>query len=380
MIVAAIAGCARSDSAVKSRPGAPDAAWLESRDSTAVRQLTLGASVCKTCIRLEKATELGKGDDPDGFIQHAFRIHRDAKGRYWLVQGSEIKLFDARGKFLRMVGSAGSGPGEWRSPWPATDSDGHIQIADPSNGRVTQLDGNFKVAAETPMPGLDINSIAPAGPNSFVINGWAVASDMIGEPIHVFENGRRVRSFGAGRPGVLNHFTGRRLVSGDGRGHVFLSKPYSFEIEAWTEKGERIIGASGPPLNRHEVLPAGYDFDRNPLPSEVRGIRLDSLGRLWVLTWHVKDDWKTKWEERVYPNGSKTLAPKAGGSPRDYRFSRIEVIDMAAGKIIAQVDVPQVLSGFVGSDEVWENPLPDADLPVITIWRIQPLGDPAGHR
>ena len=82
----------------------------------------------------------------------------------------------------------------------------------------------------------------------------------------------------------------------------------------------------------------------------------------------------------MYPNGSKTLAPKAGGSPRDYRFSRIEVIDMAAGKIIAQVDVPQVLNGFVGSDEVWENPLPDADLPVITIWRIQPLGDPAGHR
>jgi hypothetical protein len=299
------------------------------------------------------------------------------KGRYWLLQGSEIQLFDARGRFLRTVGSVGSGPGEWRSPWIATDSDGRVQIADASTGRVTKLDDKLHVAGETPMPGLEINSIASTGPNSFAINAWAVGPQVIGNPIHLFEDGRIVRSFGAGGSAVLDHFTARRLVSGDRRGHIVVVKPYSFEIEVWTDKGERITGASGPPLNQHEVLPASYDFDRNPLPNEVRGIRLDSLGRVWLLTWHVKKDWKARWEERVSANGRKTIVPRQGGSPRDYRFSRIEVIDLAQGQIIARVDVPQILSGFVGIDELWENPLPDADLPTITIWRIQPFGERA---
>lgn len=369
VMAAAVAGCTKADTA----ENIAGAAWLETRNSVSVRQVTLDPSACNACIGLEEVAELGKSDNPDGFVNFAFRVYRDAKSRYWVVQGSEIKLFDSRGEYLRKVGAAGSGPGEWRSPWFATDSDGRITIADASTGRVTELDGGFKVVAETPLPGLQINSIAPTGPNSFVVNAWAVAADMVGQPIHIFENGQIVRSFGAPKSGVLTDFTGQRLVSGDGRGHVVVSKPYSLDLEVWTDQGERVVGISGPPLNSHEVLPGRYDFDRNPLASEVRGVRLDSLGRLWVLTWRVKDDWKTKYEERVYPNGMKTLALKAGFKPKDSRFSRIEVIDVATGRIIAHVDRPELFAGFVGSVWLWENRMGD-ETPTVAIWRMQPLG------
>jgi hypothetical protein len=380
-VVVLLGACSQNDekgpsSLLQQASNQRSAAWLNTRDSIAVRKVTIDDSVCTSCLRLDKVAELGRADDPNGYVQHAFRLYRDSRARYWLVQGSVIKLFDHAGTFMRTVGSPGSGPGEWRSPWPATDMNGRVQVIDASNGRVTRLDGDFGVTTETPIPALEINAVAPIGPEAFVVNAWAVAADMIGQPMHVFDGGRMVRSFGTGEDAVQTRFTSRRVIDGDGRGHVVLSKPYSLEIEAWTDKGERILGATGPALNDHAVLPAAYDFDRNPLPNEVRGIRLDSIGRLWILTWRVKANWKDRWEERVYPNGSKGIVPKSDGSPQDYRFSRIEVLDLTVGKVIAQADFPQILSGFVGRDEVWENPLPDDEQPMITVWRLHEMVRP----
>lgn len=373
-VALAVLGCRNAENSAGDPKTAGRNDWLEARDSSTVLQLSLDGSVCRTCIRIDRVADLGKGDGPDAFVQYSFRVYRDADARYWVGQGSEIKLFDSAGRYLRKVGAPGSGPGEWRSPWFATDAAGKIRIVDASNARITELDSRFRVDKESPLPGLQINSIAPNGPNSFVTNAWAVASDMIGEPIHVFRDGKIVKSFGGSRVGVLDDLTSQRLVSADGRGHVFLAKPFAYEIEAWTETGERIIGASGPALNRQPVKRGAYDFDRNPLPSEIRGIRSDSLGRLWVLTSHVKEDWRTKFEQRVFPGGQKTLAPKPGTSARAYRFSRIEVIDMATARIIAQLDVPQVLVGFAGPDELWENTTADDDTPVIAIWRVRFAG------
>jgi hypothetical protein len=367
-----LVACSGRDQPAKEAFWASSGAWLATRDSVTIHLITPDEDLCTTCIHLEKVTELGKSDDPDGFIQPAFYVYRDAKARYWVVQGSEIKLFNSRGEFLRKVGAAGRGPGEWRTPKPATDSAGRIQILDASNGRITRLDEGFKVDAESPMPGLQINSLASIGPSSFVVSAWAVAADIIGQPLHVFENGKISRSFGAPEAGgVQSVFSSRRVVGSDRRGHIVTSKPYSFDVEVWTVQGERVLGASGPSLNQHEVLPGAYDLDRNPPASEVRGISLDSVGRLWVVTSRVKPDWKSKYEERVYPGGYKSLVLKPGYTVQDSRFTRVEVVDMAAGKIIAQLDVPQVLFGFVSPDAVWENPLPDADEQAITIWRLK---------
>jgi hypothetical protein len=373
IVILAATGCTNSDTAARELIK-PPVAWLELRESTAVRQLTLDHSVCRACIRLEEVAVLGRTSDPDAAVNYAFRVYRDSKARYWVGQGSEIKLFDSTGKYLRNVGSAGSGPGEWRSPWFATDSAGHIEIVDASNGRATKLDGGFKVERETPMPGLQINSIAPSGPSEFVVNAWAVASDMVGEPIHLFDDGKAIRSFGGRTAGVLNDLTAQRVLTGDGRGHVFSAKPYAYEIEAWTTAGERITGVSGPPLNQHKVLPGHYDFDRNPLASQIRGIRPDGFGRLWVVTRHIKPDWKTKFDEVRTPDGGKMISPKAGVRGPDYQFSRIELVDMAAGKIVAQLDVPQSLVGFAGASELWENTRTGDDTPFIRIWRLTSLG------
>ncbi|MEX2284356.1 MAG: 6-bladed beta-propeller, partial [Gemmatimonadota bacterium] len=53
-----------------------------------------------------------------------------------------IRMYDATGKFVRNVGRAGEGPGEYRDVLGIeTMADGRIAIWDPRNNRITLFDG-----------------------------------------------------------------------------------------------------------------------------------------------------------------------------------------------------------------------------------------------
>jgi len=65
------------------------------------------------------------------------------------VGNSRIVKFDKNGKFIRIIGKRGSGPGEFEEPHGlAMDSAGRLFVADRSNNRIQILDQDGKFIAE----------------------------------------------------------------------------------------------------------------------------------------------------------------------------------------------------------------------------------------
>jgi hypothetical protein len=89
--------------------------------------------------------ELSIGDDPDPPAEYQFSDIKDilvgADGRIWVADGGQgsamglqspqVRLYDSEGNFLRQVGRAGPGPGEYRDPAGlALLADGRVALRD----------------------------------------------------------------------------------------------------------------------------------------------------------------------------------------------------------------------------------------------------------
>ena len=85
---------------------------------TEILVLSDRSSACSDCIRLSETVVLGDTAG-DGYVVHTDYVVRDSLGNYWLGQYKDmIKVFDGKGRYLRRVGRAGGGPGEFSIPMP----------------------------------------------------------------------------------------------------------------------------------------------------------------------------------------------------------------------------------------------------------------------
>ena len=102
-------------------------AWREGEGWTAEEDLRIG---------------IAEGTGPTLFGDVA-AVEVDSAGRIWVLdrQAKELRVFDARGKYVRTVGREGGGPGEFRDPIGlAWAPDGTLWVADPAAGRYTVFD------------------------------------------------------------------------------------------------------------------------------------------------------------------------------------------------------------------------------------------------
>jgi hypothetical protein len=77
--------------------------------------------------------------------------------RFALADASEsnIKLFDARGQLLTVLGRSGEGPGEFRQPrFPRFDADGRLFVGDTQLNRITVFDAQGKLFTTIPLVGI----------------------------------------------------------------------------------------------------------------------------------------------------------------------------------------------------------------------------------
>lgn len=105
--------------------------------------------------RLVEELRIGGADSGAASLNDVRDIALGARGQIYVFdyQAQEIRLFDAGGKFVRLVGRKGAGPGEFTQPnGIRTAPDGSLWVNDHSNARFTVFtaDGAFLKQVRVP--------------------------------------------------------------------------------------------------------------------------------------------------------------------------------------------------------------------------------------
>ena len=100
-----------------------------------------------------------KGDPPDALTEPNDVVTDPSNGDVYVAEShtnvedpnlvGRISVFDRNGKFLRIIGKTGTGPGEFRTPHAIEfDSQGRLIVADRHNHRIQILTKDGKYLAE----------------------------------------------------------------------------------------------------------------------------------------------------------------------------------------------------------------------------------------
>ncbi len=357
---------------------APDAPDAVSFYSGACRLADAALEPCESCIDFELATTLG-ADDDEGFLvdRGTFGdIVRDHDGNYWAGQRTEIKVFDSAGAHLATVGRAGEGPMEFHFAQPMhTDARGRVHVFDNRNARVSVIGPDQMLSEQRRLPATAVFAMTPlADGGRYAIQSWIGTAERIGFPLHVVDDGGIVTSFGAPQeddPGghVLDAFTSQRRLTTDPSGNIFSSHYYDYIVEAWSEDGARIGRLDGPALYDGPIprRPGTYSWD-NPPWNEIHDLMVDSSGRLWIVFWYRRPDWRERMVEVVDSRGRVRIESK-DGIWASYRHSRVDVVDLQACATIASQWHDGVLMNFIEENMVSEIAHGEDGQEFVNIWR-----------
>jgi len=359
--------------------GAPEASslvashWTTASDSTGFRPISGGVDICATCIDVQVMAVLGDTSGDGYVVQHTEAVVRDRLGRFWVgQQAGSIRVFDRSGTFIKQVGRPGQGPLEFVSPQPVyADAEGLVHIVDAGNLRESIVDKDFALVRDGRLPAR-FGAIAKIGDaDGYVINGWIGTTDAVGMPIHIVRGQELERSFGLAGSSVgstLDPFTIRRILAVDRQDRIFSTEVYEYTIEAWDSAGHRLQGWKGAALNARTPSPGRWTIE-SPPPSRIEGMQVDDAGRLWILSVQVKENWRELMDEELLPTGQLALRMKPGYSSTSLYSSRIEVLDLNSGSLIASRDYPNIFVAFIGDSLLLETIEEKSGTPRLAVWR-----------
>ncbi len=368
LLASGVVACAPSDEP-------PRAHWTDVTDSTEVRLIGESESLCEDCITLERVLVMGDTIG-DGYLRAAFHMVRDSARNYWFGQYEAVKVFDASGEYVGEVGRAGEGPLEWEDAMPVlTDREGRVHVFDAGNGRHSIVGPDFALMEDKSVPAF-FNAVRPLGDGErWVLNMQHPAPGARDLPLHFLEAGEITGSFGgsivlANDRSASTQF--HRIITTDAAGRTFSSPVYrSYEIEVWSDTGRRITAFLEPEFNDPPGDPEAPESANNPPASTIRALRVDSEDRLWVLSWHLRDDWLDMMEERRGPDGRVTLEMKPGLESIDRMDGQIDVIDLTTATVIARTRMEGVVVvDFLGDDALWAGEFLGAGHLRAGIWEI----------
>lgn len=102
-----------------------------------------------------------------GILKWPTGLARDGKQGLVFVTDTyahDVKVFDDRGKLLRVIGRRGTGPGEFNFPTHLSLSDGQLYVADTANARIEVFDEAGKFLRQFGQRGLYVgNLVRPKG-------------------------------------------------------------------------------------------------------------------------------------------------------------------------------------------------------------------------
>ncbi len=313
--------------------------------------------MCRACsVRLRRVAVLGDDTGAGEIVGQPRVVARDRRGRVVIaLSGRAPQVYDSTGKFLRVLGDIGAGPGEFKLVDAIEPGEGDsLLVYDSALQRTSLFDPGLQFVRSWPREvRLAFNALGLTGSIS-VVAGLVQSPERFGQPLHlVGRDGKVRRSFGADLAGYRPERAEdmRRLLAPADGGGFWSANTLTYRLERWAATGERreTLVRDAPWFPPSDGSAPVFTRDRPP-PSVVLGLHQPRSRLLFVAVGRAKADWwKGLGERRIGPNGTEVY------DIRDITMvneSWVEVIDVEMGRVLARVRTPGLRLSWVLGDLV----------------------------
>jgi len=355
-LFALLPGCAGEPS-----PGAADAAPPRFDPKAPVTEVS-GEPACPDCdVVLEPVATLGGAEDSISIsAQAAFgacEVARLGTGEFAVaagVGGGRLLIYGPEGGPIeRTIGSEGSGPGELGGDLHVLVAAGDTAlVVDESNARVTAFAPSGEATGSFRLP-YRAQEMALLGDDHLLVHDRPAGTGEAETLFTVLDRaGGEVASFGAAEPRYGEHDWWIVAPARGGRGGGFwTAHVWKYELYRWSGPGEldRVlrVGSEGLATGEEltgEGIAARLEgmYTEKPPPPVLKQVREDGEGRLWVYALVADGEWA--------PGDPDPSDPAWA---RDQLDTRMEVIDPAAGRLLARHRADHPLGALCGSGLVY---------------------------
>lgn len=341
-------------------PATPDTRWPDWQnaassldDSFEIRE---SKSTCRTCIGLRQVLLIADTSRL-GAVDESQFVTIDSVHRIWAATYNGYKVYDARGQYVRTVGRFGGGPLEFTAAGPIyTDAAGRLHAFDPAVYRELIISNSFELldTRQLPLGAVeDVVGLSNDGKRALV-NAEFIDPQLFASAVHQLDSGKVTRSYATSTNSVSTHRGSAlaRKIAVERTGHFIIAKKYVYEFDVVSQEGTSLLRA-----RRTKVWPSPPGGVPKPLePSDelwgvIHDITVDSDGRLWVLSWDPKPNWRDLVSIRTGPDGAADVRQK--DDSESLYVTRLEVFDLKNGEILGTQTFQNMIWGFLGPDRAF---------------------------
>jgi hypothetical protein len=296
---------------------------------------------------------------------------RDIRGRYFVtnVGGTDVIVFDSTGQYITRLGRRGGGPGEFESIVAIDVVNDTVYVFDGRHSRLSLFGPDLRFARSV---ALDLKPttralVLPDG--RLIVNASVRTSAAVGQPLHLMEAGKLIRSFGSETgvfrmdvPGLLD-----RSIVAAGASNVWSAHQRAYLVDLLDVSTGTLLmqfarTASWFPSGERPRIKGGSFVDEPP-PPRLASIATDAAGLLW-LGFSVAD---VRWRQAVKETEPGHVAI---ADPGRYLDAIVEVIDPQSGTLVAteRFDNPPGL--IIGPGLRARTVLTPDGTPIIKVFRV----------
>jgi hypothetical protein len=323
------------------------------------------AGQCVQCrISVQKVATLG--NEVQAPVGRFHTVARLPDGRYALsydASDDEVLIFEADGRFVRRIGRAGEGPGEFRSIRFLRSAPKGFAALDPRLRRVTFFNATLAPSHILPLELTPLGDALVYNDTTIVINAVDLRRDRIGPLAHVVTPSGIISSFAADPEGYRFdlEFAASRLFARSPSG-IWIAERTRYRISEYTVDGQQRqnIERRVPWFEPHVTSPGKPG--RNGPAAFIIDIQ-EQGGLLWVMIAVADRNWRAATEG--------TSARQAYSNENGYFDTIIEVLDSRTGAFVASTRVDEFLAGFHGPLLTSSNDTFGTVSPTVGVWRLE---------
>ena len=328
---------------------------------------------CAQCrIALERFAVLGDVDGPGMLVQQA-RVIADSRRRFYVaspVDPSRVVVFDSGGRYVRALGRAGGGHGEFRDVPLIVPTGDSLVAFDPAARRATVFGPGHEVIRFFALP-VAVTSAVPFPDGGVLVAGEGRSRTYSGIPMLLLDSaGRTSHPVGADDEtlDLDNPYGSVRIVGKGPQGTAWSARLNEYLIERWDRSGQRIMSVRRmadwfQPWTRVAGIPRLV----RPQPRITDVRQIDN--HLWVLIQVADANWRAREGKPVPGMKGATVTPDAD---KELIFDTIvEVIDLSTNRLLASHRLSQHILGFVDDGLVASYAEDAQGNPRYAVWRLK---------